>query len=336
MKFHIKKLVSSTLFKQLKNENPPILNNKHCENNTNITNDNRRIYCNKMLALDDIIGNLIDQLKINNLWNDTVILFTTDNGGMCYYANTSTILNIDSWSNNLPFRAGKQTLFNGGVRGNAFISGGNYKLLSNNIRGKNNSILIHAIDWIPTILKGILNLTIWDENDEKSLTGINFWPYIIGSSSDIISDISDISDININIDEINSNRSIYIGIQNNFKNTGGHPCKGIIYKNMKYIYGKQFGTLYYPIPPQEPFGNWSSLNETVFLFNLTSDPYERNNLAHMTQYQQLIQQLQDMIDNAQETMQYMPMQNQSKQAAGNPKYFNNTYSPWIGNLSKLS
>merc|ERR1712187_193646 len=100
--------------------------------------------------------------------------------------------------------------------------------------------------------------------------------------------------------------------------------QGIIHNGYKYINGSQPWTLYYPLPPEPAFGDMSQINETIFLFNLTNDPFERNNIAEDNT--DLVNQLQSMLDNAAETMGYMDMQSNTKQPDGDPTLHNNTYS----------
>ena len=55
-----------------------------------ISDSNRRKYCLSILALDESIGNIVTRIKLNNLWNNTLIVFTSDNGadyvvGGCNY-----------------------------------------------------------------------------------------------------------------------------------------------------------------------------------------------------------------------------------------------------------
>ena len=290
-------------------EAPPDVNTSKskyipCEN---VTDADRKTYCQKLVSVDTIIGNLIDGLKENNLWNDTVVIFTTDNGGLPFYDNSDGKHN--GYGLNLPYRAGKDTLFEGGVHGNGFISGGNYEILPEELRGKNNSVLCHAIDWLPTIIEGILGITI-DDEDKQFITGQNIWNDIVGGGTKV------------------SNRSIYLEL---FYTGAVAPQHGVIYNGYKYINGTQPWTLYYPTPPQLPFGNESQVNDTVFLFDLNNDPYERNNIA--MENKDLCVSMQAMIENAKEEMGYMDMQDGTKQAAGNPELFNNTYQPWIGNKS---
>ena len=56
----------------------------------------RSITQSQVNLLDLIIGNITKRLKDNGQWNDTLIIFTSDNGGPEYLASTA--------SNNFPLR----------------------------------------------------------------------------------------------------------------------------------------------------------------------------------------------------------------------------------------
>merc|ERR1712228_274016 len=72
----------------------------------------RRIYCDKMLYLDESIGKIVNTLKQNGLYENTLIAFSTDNGGMPYWLNQNTPFEQAlSYGCNYPYRAGKATLF---------------------------------------------------------------------------------------------------------------------------------------------------------------------------------------------------------------------------------
>ena len=46
-------------------------------------NKYRFLYCVNIMAVDEVIGDIISSLKNNNLWDNTMIVFTTDNPGAC-------------------------------------------------------------------------------------------------------------------------------------------------------------------------------------------------------------------------------------------------------------
>ena len=50
-----------------------------------ITNEGRKTYCNKIQYLDNVIADYINSFKTYNLWDDTLLIFSTDNGGMPHW-----------------------------------------------------------------------------------------------------------------------------------------------------------------------------------------------------------------------------------------------------------
>ena len=63
--------------------------------------------------LDDVVGNLTTALKQHGLWDKLLFITSSDNGGPIFQAG-----------NNFPLRGGKYSNFQGGIRVNAFVSGG--------------------------------------------------------------------------------------------------------------------------------------------------------------------------------------------------------------------
>lgn len=79
---------------------------------TTLTQQNAN-YASMVYALDKNVGNLIETLKTQGLYNNTTIVFTSDNGGL------STVLNTgkrEGPTANSPLRAGKGWLYEGGIR----------------------------------------------------------------------------------------------------------------------------------------------------------------------------------------------------------------------------
>ena len=95
---------------------------------------------NAMVALlDSVLGEATDALKARGWWADTLMVLHSDNGG--------PIDLTESGSNNWPLRGGKYTKWEGGVRANAFASGG---YLPPAVRGTTNGGLMHVADWYAT------------------------------------------------------------------------------------------------------------------------------------------------------------------------------------------
>jgi len=75
----------------------------------------RRNYSAMALYMDNTVGELVDELKTQGMWNNTLLAFVTDNGGPLYLPGSS---------NNHPLKGGKYSDWEGGIRTNAFLAGG--------------------------------------------------------------------------------------------------------------------------------------------------------------------------------------------------------------------
>ncbi|XP_005101283.1 arylsulfatase I [Aplysia californica] len=104
-----------------------------------IKNMKRRLFAGVTSALDDSVGAVYKALQDAGMADNTVIVFSTDNGGPAnnYDGNAAC---------NWPLRGTKNTLWQGGVRGVGFV---NSPLLKKS--GYVNENLMHVVDWLPTI-----------------------------------------------------------------------------------------------------------------------------------------------------------------------------------------
>ncbi|XP_022329100.2 arylsulfatase B-like [Crassostrea virginica] len=113
----------------------------------------RRTYLGMVTAMDEAIGNITETLKKKGIFNDTLIIFTADNGGWTTYGG-----------NNYPLRGGKATVFEGGTRATAFVTGAGIQ--------KSNYVypgIIHAVDWMPTVLSAA------GGSPDPNMDGIDQW-----------------------------------------------------------------------------------------------------------------------------------------------------------------
>ena len=99
----------------------------------------RYFYSAMVSSLDHSMDLVVQALKANNMYDNTIIVFTTDNGGAVQYGG-----------NNMPLRGTKGTLFEGGTRGIGFIHS---PLLKSS--GHTASQLMHAVDWVPTLMSAV-------------------------------------------------------------------------------------------------------------------------------------------------------------------------------------
>lgn len=126
--------------------------------NSLIPNKDRRYLAGMVSALDSAVGDLVSKLKSHGLWDNTVLVFTTDNGGQ--------ILNGAS---NWPLRGSKGTFWEGGVRGVGFV---NSPLIE--YPGRKRHQLMHVSDWFPTFM----HLSHGNMSGTKPLDGVNQWDMI--------------------------------------------------------------------------------------------------------------------------------------------------------------
>lgn len=111
-----------------------------------LPNDPRRARSkmNGMAAvLDEGVKNVTDALKRTGLYDNTLLIFSSDNGGW---------IQSDHGGNNYPLRGGKVTDFEGGVRAAAIVAGGYLEKAAPHLVGARSNLLIHLVDWYATLV----------------------------------------------------------------------------------------------------------------------------------------------------------------------------------------
>lgn len=78
---------------------------------SHVEDENRRRYLAMVDSLDENVGRVLDALKQADVYDDTVVFFLSDNGGV-----SSTVHPGFDWADNSPFRSGKESFFEGGIR----------------------------------------------------------------------------------------------------------------------------------------------------------------------------------------------------------------------------
>lgn len=139
-------------------------------------------------ALDESVRQIVTTLKKKGLYDNSIIIFTTDNGAAAGGLDASA-------GSNYPLRGSKNTLWEGGVRGVGFVHsplikkrGTNstslkwsYIVLSihltcffRHISGRVSTALLHASDWLPTFYA----LAGGDVKGLGPIDGFNVWETI--------------------------------------------------------------------------------------------------------------------------------------------------------------
>eukprot|EP01084_Bolivina_argentea_P042850 78986_1 len=126
---------------------------------------------------DELIHNVTQALKHTGMWNNTLLIITADNGGPSGNG-------VDARAaNNCPFRGGKYSDFEGGIRVVGLISGG---YLPGYKKGKSINGTIHIADFYSTLCH-IVGLNPEDKRAEAAglppIDSINMWPYLISNDT---------------------------------------------------------------------------------------------------------------------------------------------------------
>ncbi|CAK8677652.1 unnamed protein product [Clavelina lepadiformis] len=215
----------------------------------------RRTYLAMVSALDEMVKNITTALKEANLWDDTLLVFSTDNGGR-----------PDRGGNNWPLRGAKNSLWEGGIRGIGFVHGNLIEQKPNITRD-----LIHVSDWLPTLMTAARCKLA---SGTPSLDGVDQWNTISkglpGKRTEILHNIDPLFE-KISKPELRSgfDTSVHAAIRSG---------------KWKLITGKAgYDNSWFPPPestkccrmkPNEP-----TADKPIRLFNIVEDPYEENDLS---------------------------------------------------------
>lgn len=125
----------------------------------NIEDYNRRKFAAMMHHLDQSVGSIVEALAQARILSNSIIIFSTDNGGPAAGFNLNA-------ASNFPLRGVKNTLWEGGVRGAAFIWSPLLKM-SQIVSDQ----MIQISDWLPTLLYAAGG----DLSVLENIDGINQW-----------------------------------------------------------------------------------------------------------------------------------------------------------------
>lgn len=123
------------------------------------------VYGGLVETMDDAVGIVMKSLKENNLDKNTIVVFTSDNGGVTSGDNYST--------NNMPLKGGKGYQWEGGIRIPYIIN-----VPWMNLQGKSNSTPVSGSDFYPTILE----LVGLSSKSKSQIDGKSIVPVLEGKS----------------------------------------------------------------------------------------------------------------------------------------------------------
>ena len=119
--------------------------------NKNIEED-RRQYAACVQHMDDAVGRVIAEVEKKGYRKNTLVVFTSDNGGMGQRAGKDLNSYPGKYQDGLlgqnePLRGHKGQIYEGGIRVPAFVN------WPGRIAARKVDTPIHAVDWVPTITK---------------------------------------------------------------------------------------------------------------------------------------------------------------------------------------
>ncbi|XP_033116769.1 arylsulfatase B-like [Anneissia japonica] len=221
---------------------------------------NRSTYAGMVASMDEAVGNLTQSLKKRGLWENTIVVFSTDNGG-----------EIHQGGNNWPLRGWKHSLWEGGIHGVGFISG---PLVPKKVQGSVYNGLMHVSDWFPTLVEGVAGGEIHD----LKLDGHNMWKSI---SEGIASPRKEILH---NIDPLQPQPYPKISGKQLASGTFDTSIRSAIrVGDWKLITGDP-GNSSWIAPPESDIKApipTDPKDKTLWLFNIIDDPYEYNDLSEL-------------------------------------------------------
>jgi len=279
------------------------------------SSDDRKIYAAMVASLDESVGNITKALKRKGLYDNAVIVFTTDNGGAPRGFN---------WNQgcNYPFKGGKDTFWEGGVRGVGFVHSNLIKK-----KGRASYDLIDVSDWLPTFyhLAGGDVTAIQDRID-----GMNVWDTIAHGKESPRTEVLHNIDPLRKFAAIRVNQYKLIINQDAVFKTTWHP---------RYEVDGELDTMNQPstLPGAViKCGKWhrskmAACDTNVFpcLFNIEEDPCEYNNLAHsnLDIVERLLLRLVEYQKKA------LPVWFPERDPAANPAQNRGYWGPWMSSTA---
>ncbi|CAD7012215.1 unnamed protein product [Ceratitis capitata] len=129
----------------------------------------RRKFAAMLTQLDDSVGRIVEELQKCKMLQDSIIVFSTDNGGPPQGFNLNH-------ASNWPLRGVKNSVWEGGVRGAALLWSPRLQK-----RPRVAEQRMHIVDWLPTLLSAARGAEHNEQlrNSSAALDGVSIWDALV-------------------------------------------------------------------------------------------------------------------------------------------------------------
>jgi arylsulfatase A-like enzyme len=138
-----------------------------------IKDPSRRLYAASITHMDAAIGRMVDALEKSGRLDNTIILFTSDNGGQQNYVSKTEYegkYGHPTLGDNRPLHGWKGDLYEGGIRVPAFV------YWHGRLKPRTVEQTVSYLDWFPTFT----HLAGTEVSSKWNLDGHNVWPLLSG------------------------------------------------------------------------------------------------------------------------------------------------------------
>ncbi|KAL5254932.1 hypothetical protein ACHWQZ_G014397 [Mnemiopsis leidyi] len=279
-----------------------------------VENVKRRTLLAMITAMDDAAEVVVSALKQANMWENTIFIFFSDNGG--------PLKGIGNGQVNYPLRGGKYSYWEGGIRSTSFIHS---PLLPG---GVINEELLHVTDWLPTLTHlaacGVEPSSKCSGPYHEDIDGVNQWDAIVGAGK------SNRTEFLVNIDPKEKNSALRWGP---WKLYHGNPGKGDWVPPPRISEERYNAQFTEDLREREKFetdieyvmdSEWND-PDSIMLFDVVADPAETRELSKANP---------DVVKTMLERLEYYqsrttPPRNCPRDPASDPAKFGGVWTPWL-------
>jgi arylsulfatase A-like enzyme len=237
------------------------------------SNPTRALLAGALKAADDAFALILNKIKSEGLYDNSVIVVASDNGG-----------SVADGGNNYPFRGAKKTHFEGGVHLPAFVHS---PLLPITARGATLNSLVHVSDWLPTLAFGLQGSSNSAKALSGSFNGVDQWTAIRMAGSTSSAGVEPRTVLECGMDYLvgsvksDDDGESTVAAASSITDVAGCVVSRVGNHTFKLIWNEDFSG--WTLPNNE--NTMVDLSDTTttsryraFLFDMSTDPYESDNL----------------------------------------------------------